>query len=482
MNGETDNAKQTGGRTRCVIILSVAAVVLLVSAALFTWYTYARITTMPPKTLADYQTWLCALPVPSHDDVSDEIRAAMVVLLAPQPFDAKPPEGVESDRSHDHSELEFDDVLSGPWDPENRPHLRAAAAFLLSDEVTTACETLRTCRGRPFVPPDNNQRTNSSITLPRGGLRALILVLTARSRALHAGSDDALAAWEQLKVVLWLGRPRALVGRDNVPLELIAEHAVLAELGHMCQERHLDTAIVADIRQTILGLPPIDEIFAKRIQAMHEERLMLIDCFYTDNGSGDGWAVLETTNGLRTDWGLTPNTLWSIASGLYDGRAEALEAAWRTFETEKEYVSLSGSECARRIARHVYEPEFGALCHPLLYRYWQGPVALHWRVRLLDQLARRRGTLAMLALNEYHRDRGCYPAELSELVPAYMDELPIDPFSDEPLRYRREEVAYTLYSIGHNGPNDDGWEHRYNSAKGDIVFSLPREDIYRSQW
>jgi hypothetical protein len=61
-----------------------------------------------------------------------------------------------------------------------------------------------------------------------------------------------------------------------------------------------------------------------------------------------------------------------------------------------------------------------------------------------------------LALREYHQQHDAYPATLQQLVPGELAAVPIDPFSEQPLRYRREGAAYVLYSVGPDLKDDHG--------------------------
>ena len=51
---------------------------------------------------------------------------------------------------------------------------------------------------------------------------------------------------------------------------------------------------------------------------------------------------------------------------------------------------------------------------------------------------------------------GRTPGALSELMPAYLDTVPLDPFGAEPLRYVADATAYSVYSVGLNGKDDGG--------------------------
>jgi hypothetical protein len=97
-------------------------------------------------------------------------------------------------------------------------------------------------------------------------------------------------------------------------------------------------------------------------------------------------------------------------------------------------------------------------------------------------------TIVTLALKRWRLEKNEYPETLSELIAAgFLDELPMDPFSDKPLVYKKTEDDFVLYSVGQNFTDDDG-EIAMNRGEplkwgtpeaGDTVFwpvnkSLPR--------
>ena len=74
-----------------------------------------------------------------------------------------------------------------------------------------------------------------------------------------------------------------------------------------------------------------------------------------------------------------------------------------------------------------------------------------------------------LALEAYHAKHKNYPETLDELSPAYLKMIPLDVFSDEPLRYSTSPSGYTLYSIGLNQVDDQGVG--YDNGADDVVIS-----------
>lgn len=69
----------------------------------------------------------------------------------------------------------------------------------------------------------------------------------------------------------------------------------------------------------------------------------------------------------------------------------------------------------------------------------------------------RLGTLVVIAIRCYQLDHdGALPISLDALVPRYLGEVPIDPFSDAPLIFKHTPDGYTLYSVGPDGVDNSG--------------------------
>jgi hypothetical protein len=74
-----------------------------------------------------------------------------------------------------------------------------------------------------------------------------------------------------------------------------------------------------------------------------------------------------------------------------------------------------------------------------------------------DTLALDRAGRVALAIERYRRDHDdALPTSLDALVPAYLTDVPLDPFNDGPLLYRSTPSGYVVYSVGANGTDDGG--------------------------
>jgi hypothetical protein len=104
------------------------------------------------------------------------------------------------------------------------------------------------------------------------------------------------------------------------------------------------------------------------------------------------------------------------------------------------------------------------------------------------QMAQSCRDLAMtgLAVERFHQANGSYPATLEALSPRFLQVIPKDIFSGQPLRYRVEKTGgFVLYSVGPNEQDDGGdWPAREldpkqrptRNEKDDIVWRYARPE------
>jgi len=98
----------------------------------------------------------------------------------------------------------------------------------------------------------------------------------------------------------------------------------------------------------------------------------------------------------------------------------------------------------------------------------------------LTETARLATASCGLAVQRYRLAHGALPEALRELVPMYLPDVPLDPFDGKPLRYKRLERGYVIYSAGPDG-TDDGGKEQPPAVRGkpdisayDITFTVER--------
>lgn len=101
-------------------------------------------------------------------------------------------------------------------------------------------------------------------------------------------------------------------------------------------------------------------------------------------------------------------------------------------------------------------------------RRW-GPLYGMWRlIRACAAVESQfQGTRIVVALEQYQRANGAYPATLDLLVPSQLATLPLDPMNGVAYGYRVEGAAYRLYSLGEDGQDQNG------DPESDLPLALP---------
>ena len=83
-----------------------------------------------------------------------------------------------------------------------------------------------------------------------------------------------------------------------------------------------------------------------------------------------------------------------------------------------------------------------------------------------------------LAIERYRLTAGKLPDKLVDLVPDYLDAVPMDPFDGKELRYKKLETGFVVYSIGEDLSDDGGKEkpprRTKESPNWDVTFIVER--------
>jgi len=93
-------------------------------------------------------------------------------------------------------------------------------------------------------------------------------------------------------------------------------------------------------------------------------------------------------------------------------------------------------------------------------------------------IAQLRTAWVALAIERYRLAAGKLPEALAELVPAYLDAVPTDPFDGKELRYEKLGVGFVVYSIDKDLRDDGGSEEPQGKKKRgeswDVTFIVKR--------
>lgn len=170
-----------------------------------------------------------------------------------------------------------------------------------------------------------------------------------------------------------------------------------------------------------------------------------------------------------------------------EGDEEPPESGWRPNRLRDLafYLKLVRTALAAASIKGPARPkELGLADFEMWKLNWPARDARHpWAARMvtpissmidscLSQEARLLAADAAIAIVLYQRAKGKSPQKLDELVPEYLPAAPMDPFSDEPLRYRITGSQCTVYSLGPNRLDDEGAAFKDMTEPYDVGFSL----------
>ncbi len=221
----------------------------------------------------------------------------------------------------------------------------------------------------------------------------------------------------------------------------------------------------------------------------------IIQRCFTDNGCGSGHFIPGSLNLMDRDFGngnidFEDSNRWNAANYTvslgfalttanrretitkYENAYKKYEEWTKTTPYQKHQANFNAdrelglaNESFVKVARHP----FYYILMPAIERV----IKISYRNKVSCE-----AVVTTLAIMRYKQDKRDYPETLEQLVEAgYVKEIPMDPWSDKPLVYRKTEGNFILYSIGKNFVDDGGQVFRDDEGKvkqwtdeGDWVF------------
>jgi len=334
---------------------------------------------------------------------------------------------------------------------------------------------------RPYThDPNNNDKSVWSILLPPlSSLRDLARMADWRSR-IDRDQGDCLAIvraashWQRKGTIVeqLVGLSVNGLGHAEILSLLTYRKLSAAELQHLQEE----------LSQIYPGGYPLISMEGERLAFMD-----IVQRSFTDGGPGGGHLILGSWDGL-TDFNppgvddrqkrlLMP--LYMAASMAHARRDATVAKANEIFDLQSKLAQMTPYQ------RHMSDLK---TADEIMYTSWPNykffliSVFMPATARISDIVYRAKvsheATVAILAIQRWRLQKDQYPATLGELVSAgFLNELPMDPWSDKPLVYKKTDDDFILYSVGFNF-TDDGGEYgkdrsgniREWSDNGDTVF------------
>ncbi len=84
-------------------------------------------------------------------------------------------------------------------------------------------------------------------------------------------------------------------------------------------------------------------------------------------------------------------------------------------------------------------------------------------------------TRVFLALRCYHLEHGRMPASLDDLAPEYLEEVPVDPFAEQPFVYEPQADPPCILSVGPDQARDAPDAEEGDDIAVELTFAAPRD-------
>jgi len=295
--------------------------------------------------------------------------------------------------------------------------------------------------------------------LNKMGEAAGLLALSARW---HAARGEAKRALDDLTAVFGMAR------HTNDPL-LIAQltSARMVHMGATALEETLahGKPTPADLAKFTPPALSYSSELQRNIQ-MEESALGLLIILAVTTSSDD--IGITWLGGL----GMDPAGRWLLDSALYrifflpDDLA-AYRRNMRAFQTLAARPYAEARDGWQRLHEQIKAQRGGGLLTGLLL-----PAAERMAVAAARTDATYRLAQTAVAVERYRGKHGKLPGVLDEAAPEFVPSIPLDPFTQSPLRSRRDGDDFLLYSVGPDGVDNGGLAQPAPDKHGDVVFRL----------
>jgi len=364
-----------------------------------------------------------------------------------------------------------------PWIRENE----AAWQEFLAGSAKSYCY-------RPYTsgPNDESKSVFSILLPPLAPLRRLAFMVDWRSRIdrdqgrLQQSIEDCLAMARAAGH--WQGKGRLVEQLVGLGISSLGHGEILSLLAY----RKLSATDLKRLHEQMSQIYP----GGYPLINMEGERLAFMDIVqrsFTDGGPGGGHLIPGLWEDYTESTSHDPDDrdkrlfmpLYTAASMVHARRDATVAKANEIYALQSQLAKMTPYQ--KHIANLKTADE-------IMYESWLNQRFFLIQIYMpatarVSEIAYRgkiyhEATVVILALQRWRLEKDQYPATLGELVTAgFLNELPMDPWSDKPLVYKKTEDDFTLYSVGFNF-TDDGGEYakdrsgniRTWSDNGDTVF------------
>jgi hypothetical protein len=388
-------------------------------------------------------------------------------------------------------EISLLDAIKGKdWVTELTEEELALLKQWLSDNAD-ASELFKQASEKPHCWWKREAKDNvvMAILLPELSPLKKIARMTVWQAKLKAYDGHTEEAFDDLLACYRAGRhlkgPRFLVEQlVGIGIQAISMQNVLVILNN----QEVDSQLLKNLQVRLEKLVAEDTYTAN----YEVERFFALDFIqrcYTNNGRGSGHIIPGRIQELMhgTEEAFLPSAfLSSLAMSIaIANRGEISLEFEKIYSTAQEWAYKTPWQ----LHEEKVDSDMGLVNWSTLKqaRYWPVSVLMP-ALGAVNRTAHRHKTqvdamITTLAIIRFKQSTGNYPENLEGLVAAgYLKKIPLDPFSDKPLVYKKTDGNFILYSVGLNleddggqsGKDDKGQVKKWGDSGDAIFWPVPK--------
>ena len=305
---------------------------------------------------------------------------------------------------------------------------------------------------------------------------------------LSAGFETKLSPLSEIRRAVFLLKLEAILHAENgdgksairsaissfgIARSLAKEPLIISQLVHIACQRLAATTIEYCINRAELA----DEELAELIECVHNaERISDISCAFIGERC-NGISFFKAPGSANPDLidGIPFQSILELykAIGLADADAIIYLDIMDGYIKSTQLPPHRRQEAIKAIdAKLQSTSQIHILLHIIM------PALSRISTIDLRNIAGLRTARTALAIERYRLAAGRLPDALTDLVPAYLDAVPTDPFDGKDLRYEKLGIGFVVYSVGQDLRDDGGTEKppriTKESPNWDVTFAVER--------
>jgi len=347
---------------------------------------------------------------------------------------------------------------------------------------------------RPAIVPSSgaiSERLLMSSSLPDVQLNRTMSRMLAARAMWHLHEHRFREARADLMTVHRLAR---LISRGWTLVEVFVAMAMENEASEgdvqLALHPDLPAGMAREYREELRELPPLITVGALKTIVDRGERMAALDLIVAMRDQPDLWDgfsglyrmkpppfLLDSTPRLTMDLNETLIVVNRAFDQLVEAVGEPDESRRMSLKRELERVRTKRETLIRQLTENPVSVFLAGpqgrgviLGECFAFAHIHNGYLIHPNLQACA--TRRQRSVLALALSEYKTQHGRFPPSLAELVPEFLDEIPIDSFSGEVWIYHVSEdgQAILTYSIGEDRGDDNGrTRNEPTGPKGDDI-------------